>query len=397
LSTDRGGTRPAPFDGYPEKLMENQYHTGQNQAPRCRSSDSVVYCAGFWTLDHLDELQRCLSRVSWPERSVRISLAEIGAMDTAGAWTLQRKVRELKAAGREVTLEDSNERTRSLMAALSRLGPLSSDTLLRPQPGFVEAVGRLALRHWREYIEYLAFLGTLTSAFFRILIEPGRARWRMLFHFVETAGARGLPIVGLLSFLLGVVIAYQGGVQLRQYGANLFIADLVGLAMLRELAPLLTAIIVAGRTGSAFAAQIGTMKVTEEIDALRSIGIEPMEQLALPRVLALMSVMPLLTVFADVMGLLGGIFIGNAVLGISAASFIQRVGEAVSFSSFIIGIGKAPIFAAIVATVGCYHGFQVGGSAESVGQRTTISVVQAIFLVIVADAGFSVLFSEVEL
>jgi len=283
------------------------------------------------------------------------------------------------------------------VAALSRLGPLSGGKLVRVEPGAVEGIGRLAVRHSREYVSYLAFIGELTKTGFELLRRPLRFRWAMLFHFMEAAGVKGLPIVGLLSFLLGVVIAYQGGVQLRQYGANLYIADLVGLAMVRELAPLLTAIIIAGRTGSAFTAQIGTMKVTEEIDALRSIGIEPMELIALPRVLALVLALPLLTVFADAMGMLGGVLIGNAVLGLSPVSFIERVGEAVNLSSYLIGIGKAPVFAAIVATVGCFHGFQVAGSAESVGQRTTISVVQAIFLVIVVDAGFSVLFSELGL
>jgi phospholipid/cholesterol/gamma-HCH transport system permease protein len=328
---------------------------------------------------------------------VKISLEEVTALDSAGAWLLQGRIRQLEAAGRTVSLEGLNNRTGPLMGALARLGPLTSEGLERREPGRLEAVGRMANENAREYVDYLAFLGSLGVTALALLRRPTRFRWRALFHFMETAGVQGLPIVGLLSFLLGVVIAYQGGVQLRQYGANVYIADLVGLAMVRELAPLLTAIIVAGRTGSAIAAQIGTMKVTEEIDALRALGIAPMEIVALPRVLALVLVLPLLTVFADAMGLLGGMLIGSSVLGLSPGSFMDRVGEAVTVESYLIGVGKAPVFAAIVATVGCFHGFQVAGSAESVGRRTTVSVVQAIFLVIIVDAAFSILFSELGL
>ena len=193
------------------------------------------------------------------------------------------------------------------------------------------------------------------------------------------------------------MIAYQGADQLQRFGANIYIADLVGLAMLRELSPLLTAIIVAGRSGSAYAAQIGTMKVTEEIDALRTIGISPQELLVLPKMLALIIALPLLTVFADVTGIIGGMIMARSKLDVSFDIFIDRLGDAVSLSSFLTGIVKAPVFAAIIALVGCFQGFQVGGSADSVGRQTTLSVVQAIFLVILTDALFSVVFNWLHL
>jgi phospholipid/cholesterol/gamma-HCH transport system permease protein len=202
-----------------------------------------------------------------------------------------------------------------------------------------------------------------------------------------------LPIVGLLAFLMGVVISFQGSGQLQRYGANIFIADLVGLSMLRELAPLMTAIIVAGRSGSAFAAQIGSMKITEEIDALRTIGIAPIELLVLPKVLALMVALPLLTVFADIMGVLGGMIMAKSQLGVNYADFLDRFDDAIKLSALMVGIGKAPVFAAIIAIVGCFQGFQAGDRSDSVGIQTTISVVQGIFLIIVADALFSVIFS----
>jgi phospholipid/cholesterol/gamma-HCH transport system permease protein len=239
----------------------------------------------------------------------------------------------------------------------------------------------------------LAFIGETVVAILRTLLRPARIRWAALFANLEQAGVNALPIVGLLSFLLGIVIAYQGGMQLRSYGANIFIVELVSLTMLRELAPMMAAIIVAGRTGSAFTAQIGTMQVTEEIDALRTIGISPMDLLVLPKLFGLMLALPLLAVFADAMGVLGGMVMASVILDVSFSDFLDRIPQTVSLTSFLIGVGKAPVFAAIIAMVGCFQGFQVHGGADSVGRQTTVSVVQSIFLVIVADAGFSILFS----
>jgi phospholipid/cholesterol/gamma-HCH transport system permease protein len=222
-------------------------------------------------------------------------------------------------------------------------------------------------------------------------------RWRPILHNIRTAGFDALPIVGLLSFLLGIVVAYQAATQLRRYGADIFVADLVGLSVLREFAPLMTAIIVAGRSGSAYAAQIGTMSVTEEIDAMRTIGISPIEMLVLPKVIALVIALPLLTLFADIAGVFGGMIMARAQLGMGFDSFVDRVTGAVSVTSYLLGIGKAPVFAAIIAIVGCFQGFLTKGGADSVGRQTTRSVVQSIFLVIVADALFSIVFSFLDL
>jgi phospholipid/cholesterol/gamma-HCH transport system permease protein len=228
-------------------------------------------------------------------------------------------------------------------------------------------------------------------------LRPARIRWRPILYNVRTAGFDALPITGLLVFLMGIVIAYQGATQLKRYGANIFIADLVGLSMLRELSPLLTAIIVAGRSGSAYAAQIGTMKVTEEIDALRTVGIPPLDQLVLPKLAALAIALPLLTVYADALGVAGGMVMARAELGVGFPEFADRLQRALYLSDFLVGIGKAPVFAAIISVIGCFQGFQVAGDAESVGRRTTVSVVQSIFLVIVADAIFSVVFERLGL
>jgi phospholipid/cholesterol/gamma-HCH transport system permease protein len=196
---------------------------------------------------------------------------------------------------------------------------------------------------------------------------------------------------------MGVVIAYQGGTALQTFGANIYLVNLLAITMLREMAPLLTAIIVAGRTGSSYAAQIGTMRITEEVDALRTLGITPLEMLALPKLIALVIALPLLTVWADALGLLGGMLVSNTFYGISAANFLNRLPEAVWPSTFWVGLVKTPVFAVLITIIGCYQGLKVRGSAEEVGQATTASVVQAIFLVIIADAFFSIAFQQVGL
>ena len=266
-----------------------------------------------------------------------------------------------------------------------------------PKHAVLARVGRSTVGLFEQAGAMLAFVGETALVFAGWVIHPTRIRWRVVLFNLRTAGFDALPIVGLLSFLLGVVVAYQGADQLKQYGANIFVADLVGLSMLREFAPLITAIIVAGRSGSAYAAQIGTMSVTEEIDAMRTIGIEPYELLVLPKILALVIALPLLTVFADVLGVLGGMVMAKTQLGVGFADFFDRMAKAVSLTSLMVGIAKAPVFAIIIAMVGCFQGFRTQGGADSVGRQTTRSVVQSIFLVIVADALFSIAFSVLDL
>ncbi|WP_236860699.1 MlaE family ABC transporter permease [Candidatus Reidiella endopervernicosa] len=254
-------------------------------------------------------------------------------------------------------------------------------------------IGREFYHHLQIDTSLLEFIGEIGLLLWRAILNPLRIRFKALLTTIKEVGFDALPIIGLLSFLTGIVLAYQGAVQLQRFGANIFIVDLVSLSLLRELSPLLTAIIVAGRSGSAFTAQIGTMKVTEEIDALRTMGIAPLEQLVIPKLLALIIALPLLTIFADILGILGGMLMAYIELGVGASAFVDRLSEAVSLSSFLTGLAKAPVFAAVIAIVGCFQGFQVTGSAESVGRQTTVSVVQSIFMVIVIDAIFSVIYS----
>jgi phospholipid/cholesterol/gamma-HCH transport system permease protein len=354
-----------------------------------------VRCAGAWTSLRLSEVEWQLDALRPPQSGrATFDLHAVTALDTAGAWLLHRSMQGLAQQGVAVSSEGLSPDAQAMLDLVSGQTPAGAKSA-RPAMGvrFLNEIGRTTVGHVRQNLGFLAFVGELAATSLPLVLRPTRLRWKTILSNLQAAGVDALPIVGMLAFLLGIVIGYQGGIPLRDYGATLFVADLVGLAMVRELAPLITAIIVAGRTGSAYTAQIGTMKVTEEIDALRTIGITPMELLVLPKVLALMVVLPLLTVYSDIIGILGGMVMAKAVLDMTFTAFIERLGDAVDVGSYLIGIGKAPVFAAIIACVGCYQGFRVSGSAESVGRQTTISVVQAIFLVLVVDAGFSVIFS----
>lgn len=356
-----------------------------------------VRCTGHWTLRSMAQLEGRLDKFSWPDGGeITLDTAAVEGMDTSGAWLLHRTMRILETRGCKVRLQGLRPEFNALLETIAA----RKVSIGAQSPAAENALARIGRHAWdgaRNALGILAFLGEGSLHLARSLIQPRRIRWRTVLYNMQLAGLEAMPITGLLSFLMGVVIAYQGAEQLQRYGANIFIADLVGLSMLRELSPLLTAIIVAGRSGSAYAAQIGTMKITEEIDALRTIGITPMELLVLPKVLALIIVLPLLTVYTDIMGVLGGMIMAEMRLEVGFGAFLDRVSDAISLSSYLTGIGKAPVFAVIIALVGCYQGFQVSGSADSVGRQTTMSVVQSIFLVIVADALFSIVFNWLDI
>jgi phospholipid/cholesterol/gamma-HCH transport system permease protein len=358
---------------------------------------SAVRCSGPWTVHTLAALDRALAGVAWPlSGDVVIDGAGITTLDTAGAWLVHRTARTLTERGCAPRLTGLPPGFASLVDLIAaRELPLAPPESRAPHG--LAVVGERSYAVLHGGYGYLAFVGESAIALLRSLMNPRRLRWRPILHNIQIAGVDALPITGLLSFLMGVVIAYQGADQLQRFGANIFVVDLVALAMLRELSPLLTAIIIAGRSGSAYTAQIGTMKVTEEIDALRTIGVGAQEMLVLPKVIALVVVLPLLSVYTDVTGMLGGMIMAQSRLGVGYDAFIDRLDEAIQLSSFWTGIAKAPVFAMIIALVGCYRGFQVSGSADSVGTQTTLSVVQSIFLVIVTDALFSIVFLWLDL
>ena len=354
-------------------------------------------CSGAWIVRGIADLDRHLATLAWPPQGeVVIDGAALAALDTSGAWLLHRVVRDLQLAGHAVRLTGLRPEFEPLLQLIASR-EITAQEPVTASPGWLARLGRHAWMLGLGTLGYLAFVGESAIVLLRSLRHPSRLRWRVILHNMQSAGIDALLITGFLSFLMGIVIAYQGADQLQRFGANIFVVDLVALAMLRELSPLLTAIIVAGRSGSAYTAQIGTMKVTEEIDALRTIGVTPQEQLVLPKMVALVIVLPLLTVYTDITGVLGGMVMARTRLDVSFDVFLDRLGEAISLSSYWTGISKAPVFAMIIALVGCYRGFHVTGSAESVGEQTTMSVVQSIFLVIATDALFSVIFLWLDL
>lgn len=357
--------------------------------------------SGSWTARGMGVIGQQLEsvRVAFNTEAVADG-TRIEALDTAGAWVLQKLLLRLRGEGMVVTLRGLRPEFARLLDVVAQH---DADPAEKPAPAAspfpmaLERVGRRAEAALEQTVALLGFVGESASALGGCIAHPARFRWRPILYNIRSAGFDALPIVGLLSFLLGIVVAYQGADQLRQYGANIFVADLVGLSMLREFAPLITAIIIAGRSGSAYAAQIGTMAVTEEIDAMRTLGIAPLDLLVLPKIIALVIALPLLTVFADVLGVFGGMIMARAQLGVGFGEFLDRFVRAVSMTAYLIGICKAPVFAVIITVVGCFQGFRTKGGADSVGRQTTRSVVQSIFLVIVADALFSIAFSALDL
>jgi len=336
-------------------------------------------------------LERQLAEVLGTESGQQIwEMSGITSMDTAGAWLVRRSLSRLEQTGRRVELRGVRAEFEQLIRWISAAE--AESVAGQPQkPGMIDQLGHAAWNASLQGLGFLSFVGESTLVLLRLLVNPRRIRWQPFFYNLKAGGLEAIPIVGLLSFLMGVVIAYQAAVQLRLYGVSVFIVEFVGIAMLREIAPVITAIIVAGRSGSAYTAQIGTMTVTEEVNALRTMGIGPLELLIAPKVLALVVALPLLTAFADVTGVFGGMVIASTQLDVSFNAFLDRFKSVISPTNYLIGVGKAPVFAVIIAMIGCYQGLCVSGSAESVGRHTTVSVVQSIFVVIVFDALFSVL------
>jgi len=358
----------------------------------------IMRAEGSWLVTSAAELDRRLHALDLPTgRQVTLDLAGVDRLDTTGAWLLLRTEHSLSARGNSVTL--TNVRT-SFAPLLEQVRSRSGAAPLpHPVPahhtliGFVARIGEITIMLGHRAYTMLGFGGLVSETFAQLFWRPQRLRVIATLVQMEQTGVNAMPIVGLLSFLIGVVMAYQGADQLRRFGAEIYTVNLLGIAILRELGVLLTAIIIAGRSGSAFTAQIGTMQVNQEIDALRTLGLDPVEVLVLPRLLGLVLTLPLLVFYADAMGLIGGALMSWATLDITIPKFLDQLRGAITEWTLWVGVLKAPFFAWIIAMIGCYEGFNVTGSAESVGRLTTQSVVESIFVVIVADAAFSILFS----
>ena len=322
----------------------------------------------------------------------KVDLSAISEIDTVGAWVACSISREFNA-----DLTGASPRAERLIEALKDTG--SKEEIGAPRlPVFErvpEAIGQKMLNARKGVYGVVGFLGALLLSIGSLIRHPKRFHWLALVRQLELVGISALPIVGLMSFLIGIVIAQQGAVQLAQFGAETLTVNLVGRITLRELGVLMTAIMVAGRSGSAFAAQIGTMRLTEEVDAMQTIGISPMEALVVPRIMAAVLMMPLLGFYAAAVAIIGGAVVGQFMLGIPFWTFLSRIQDVVPIYDLWVGLLKAPVFGLIVALAGCYHGMQVKGNSEDVGLRTTMAVVTGIFAVIVIDAFFAVFFTKV--
>ncbi|MGP6089567.1 MlaE family lipid ABC transporter permease subunit [Antarctobacter jejuensis] len=328
---------------------------------------------------------------------VTLDLSAVEAMDTAGAWLLIDAQTRIQDRGGQCQIVGASQVHSELLEVVRKSIP-THGIAPKPRHGFFDWLEAVGLKIWSgvfSLFEMLSFLGEVVVRLGGVILHPRRLRVTALVHHMQEIGFNAIPIVSLMAFLIGVVMAFQGAVQLRQFGAEVFVVDLIAISILRELGILLTAIIVAGRSGAAFTAAIGSMKMREEIDAMQTFGLDPVEVLVLPRVLALVFMLPLLGFVADVMGLFGGAMMSWIELDVSPGMFQTRLYDSVDVWHYVVGLIKAPFFAVIIAIVGCYQGMKVGGDAESLGRLTSTSVVQSIFLVIVADAMFSVFFAVV--
>ncbi|MFT3741285.1 MAG: ABC transporter permease [Gammaproteobacteria bacterium] len=356
-------------------------------------SNATLQCGGEWTFSGLETLSlptpATLKQIA--SDAVCIEADAITHLDSAGALLLQQLSDLIQSVGKKPQFQGLKPNHQNLFnwivpesAKLTRLPKF------RPLP-WIEQIGKRTLGHYREALHFTNFLGMVLINCLHILRHPRNFQWRAWINVIEDTGYRALPIVGLLSFLIGVVLTYQMGQQLRTYGANVYIVSLLGVAVLQEFAPLITAIIVVSRTASAFTAEIGTMRVKEEVDALQTLGISPIERLVVPKMFGLLVSLPLLIIWADIFGVLGGMLISNGSLGVGFYGFLVRFPKVVFLQTFMNGLVKAPVFALIVASVGCFQGFAVDYTAESIGRQTTKSVVQAVFLIVIVDAIFSII------
>jgi len=348
--------------------------------------------SGRLTLENLNPLAAELQGL-WPRlhpAGLTVDLAGVEYLDSAGALALIQLQSESQARAIPCRFLKASAEAQRI------LDLIDPETLARPPlipaertASLMEQLGEASIKFARDLVEVLTFLGDLLTSLWYVLWHPRAVRWGDVLFYMKRAGVDGLPIIGLIGLLLGLIIAFMSSLQLREFGANIYVASLLAVAMVQELGPIMTAILVAGRSGSAFAAEIGTMKVNEEVDALVTMGFDPVRFLAVPKVLAAMLVVPILTVYAILFGLLGGLIIGVLGLDLTVYSYVTESQRAIELFDLVSSLVKSVVFALLVAGIGCQRGFQVRGGAEAVGSATTSAVVAGIFLIIVTDSAFA--------
>lgn len=365
--------------------------------------DSKMSAEGEWAVTFKAPLSYENSSVIWESfsrlflenspSSLVLDLAEVSKVDSAGVALLRSIQRLCERRAVPVRLESISPSTQHFLDYLHHKSKPPEGTA--DSTGGVAKLGNLVIQRTDEIRDFIHFFGDFLLTSIRILYNFRRFRFNEMFYYLQLSGSSAMSIVFMVSFLLGMVMAYQAAIQLKQFGANIFVADLVSLALSRELAPVFTAMLLAGRSGSAFAAEIGTMKVGEEIDALTVMGFNLTDYIVVPKVFALMIAGPLLTMWSNFSGLLGGIFVSGISLDLTAYSFMYEVYTILSVTDILSGLIKAEVFAVLIALIGCFRGFQTGKGADSVGRQTTSAVVSGIFLVIFADAIFTVFFHTI--
>ncbi len=374
--------------------------TEQTEAELIINSTELYACKGSWSILLIGDFLNTIEQIKplLPSQTITISGEGISEFDSAGALALIQCMHQLKRNKGNIQLLHFHPKQIELIALLE-----SKQTSIDyvPAPPVTHSIlynlGKEAIFKLNQIDGLIVLIGNLSSRLFAAAGHWKRLQIPSLISNIYTAGLQALPIIGLLSFLIGFVLAYQMGLQLESYGANNFIAYLSGMACFREFAPLITAIIVAGRTSSSFTAQIGSMKVNEEIDAILTMGLSPVELLVLPKLLGLMIVFPLLIFWSDMFSILGAMFMSKLKLSVGYIDFLTRLNDTVGAKQMLLGLYKAPTFAILIALVGCFQGFNVQANSSSIGSQTTKSVVQALFLIIIADAAYSVIYSWLHL
>lgn len=357
------------------------------------SGIAQIVAGGHWTIPYVHQLDKEVSKLNLNHYdTVEIDFSRIERMDTAGAC-VARQLLGIKESSRQHNLR-SNERVDAILATIDRFEISSSPRSLKTNfiVRKIASIGKATVEAIDLAACFMEFIGKITSRLMTGLFRPARFRLGQTASQIELTGLNAIPIIILISFLIGIVVAYQGALQLGKLGADVYTVDLLAVTLLRELGILLTAIVIAGRSGSTYAAEIGSMKINQELDAMKTIGMDPMEILVIPRLIGLIIALPILTLIADISGIIGGGMMIWVYLDMSPTLFMYHLFNAVSPWTFWVGMIKAPVFAIIIAVIGCYEGMQVTGSAESVGNHTTRAVVESIFMIIVFDALFSIVF-----
>jgi phospholipid/cholesterol/gamma-HCH transport system permease protein len=361
----------------------------------------ILRFGGFWVCQSIGplepELQSFLQGDFPKKLTLKVIVEKECVLDTAGACLLARVINSFKTSQRSVEVILTSPSPLLDYFLKNKPPEKSSVPSLSWKTRWLDNIGRATVVFGKTALNLLGFFGEILVTGLNTIKTRARFRWVSIIHHIEEVGLKALPIIGLISFLIGMVLAYQSINQLRKFGAELYTIDFLGVSILREIAVLLTAIVIAGRSGSAFTAQIGTMALNQEIDAIRMLGLNPILVLVIPRLLAMLVCLPILVFFAMIMGLLGGMIMINLIIDITPLQYIHHLQHAVTPSAFWVGMSKAPLFAILISLVGCFRGLQVKGSAESVGRMTTQSVVESIFLVIVCDALMSILFSSLKI